>query len=81
MTIVPNDVTQVIDVDGKRLQNVITFPPEVAFVVDSGIQVAGPQRVLFKFKSAQLQLPGGKTWNLPPFGQGWCVARQWVLAH
>ncbi len=60
--------------NGKRLQNVITFPPEGAFVVDSGIQVAGPQRVLFKFKSAQLQLPEGKTWTLPPFGQGWCAA-------
>jgi hypothetical protein len=61
---------QVIDVEGGWLQNVITFPPEGAFIVDSGIQVEGPQRTAFKFRAATLQLPG-RALRLPPFGQGW----------
>ncbi|GFH25952.1 cytochrome P450, partial [Haematococcus lacustris] len=38
---------QVIDVQAGLLQNVITFPPEGAFIVDSDISLAGPQRVQF----------------------------------
>ncbi|KAF8065814.1 PAP11 [Scenedesmus sp. PABB004] len=44
-------VFQVIDVAGRRLQNVITFPPDGAFVVDSSIAVQGPQRVAFEFNA------------------------------
>lgn len=62
---------QVIDVDQGSLQNVITFPPEGRFVVDSGLAVAGPQRCTFRFRAATLRLPGGKSLGLPPFGQGW----------
>jgi hypothetical protein len=67
------EVYQVIDVASSRLNNVITFPPEGAFVVDSGIEVAvgGPQRVGFTFDAARLLLPGGKEVGLPPFGKGW----------
>ena len=62
---------QVIDVDQGSLQNVITFPPEGSFVVDSELSVEGPQRCSFKFQAADLKLPGGKRLSLPPFGQGW----------
>ncbi|KAL2234045.1 probable plastid-lipid-associated protein 11 [Sesamum indicum] len=64
------DVLQVIDVDQKTLNNVITFPPDGVFFVRSEIQVASAQRVNFQFTSAVLR---GKGWEfpLPPFGQGW----------
>jgi hypothetical protein len=52
---------------------VITFPPEGAFIVDSSIAAAGPQRTDFQFTSATLQLPKGSSFKLPPFGKGWCV--------
>ncbi|KAI8475856.1 MAG: plastid lipid associated protein [Monoraphidium minutum] len=64
------DVFQVIDVDAGRLQNVVTFPPQGAFIVDSSIKVEGPQRTTFKFGSAKLKLPS-RDLGLPPFGQGW----------
>lgn len=54
-----------------HLQNVITFPPEGAFIVDSSIQADGPQRTAFSFTSAKLKLPGGRALGLPPFGKGW----------
>ncbi|GLI63932.1 hypothetical protein VaNZ11_007073 [Volvox africanus] len=71
-------VYQVIDTDSSSnggsssyLQNVITFPPEGAFIVDSSLTVAGRQRVEFGFTGAKLKLPGGTTLGLPPFGKGW----------
>lgn len=42
------DVLQVIDVDKKSLNNVITFPPDGVFVVRSDIQIASAQRVNFQ---------------------------------
>ena len=65
------DVYQVIDMKAGRLQNVITFPPEGAFVVESTAMAQGPQRTAFKFQSAKLKLPNNKSIQLPPFGQGW----------
>ncbi|KAK0580660.1 hypothetical protein LWI29_004783 [Acer saccharum] len=64
------DVLQVIDVDKKVLNNVITFPPDGVFFVRSNIEIASSQRVNFGFTSAVLR---GKKWEipLPPFGQGW----------
>jgi hypothetical protein len=63
---------QVIDLAANTLQNVITFGSmEAAFVVDSYINVAGAQRVEFKFRGAELKLSSGRTWRLPPVGQGW----------
>ncbi|KAK7256504.1 hypothetical protein RIF29_29955 [Crotalaria pallida] len=64
------DVLQVIDVRNRTLNNVITFPPDGVFFVRSGIEIASPQRVNFRFTSAVLR---GKNWEipLPPFGQGW----------
>ncbi|GMY23270.1 probable plastid-lipid-associated protein 11, chloroplastic [Fagus crenata] len=64
------DVLQVIDVDKRTLNNVITFPPDGVFFVRSDIEIASPQRVNFRFTSAVLR---GKNWEfpLPPFGQGW----------
>ncbi|CAK7347835.1 unnamed protein product [Dovyalis caffra] len=64
------DVLQVIDVEKKTLNNVITFPPDGVFFVRSIIEVASSQRVNFRFTSAVLR---GKNWEipLPPFGQGW----------
>ncbi|XP_071698704.1 probable plastid-lipid-associated protein 11, chloroplastic isoform X2 [Rutidosis leptorrhynchoides] len=64
------DVLQVIDVENKKLNNVITFPPDGVFFVRSGIEIASSQRVDFRFTSAVLR---GKDWEfpLPPFGQGW----------
>ncbi|EFJ52574.1 hypothetical protein VOLCADRAFT_86811 [Volvox carteri f. nagariensis] len=70
-------VYQVIDTgkssssQGSYLQNVITFPPEGAFIVDSSLMVAGRQRVEFSFTAAKLKLPGGRALGLPPFGKGW----------
>jgi hypothetical protein len=67
------DVFQVIDTDSNRLQNVITFPPEGAFIVESSA-FSSPNnnhRVDFKFKSASLALPKGKKLTFPPLGKGW----------
>lgn len=61
---------QVIDVKSQRLQNVITFPPDGAFIVDSSIAVESAQRVSFKFTAAKLKT-ASKDWGVPPFGQGW----------
>lgn len=63
---------QIIDTEEKFLQNVITFPPKGAFIVDSSIELAGEQRVNFQFTDAELQLPD-RTVKVPPFGKGWCV--------
>ncbi|PIA50243.1 hypothetical protein AQUCO_01300763v1 [Aquilegia coerulea] len=64
------DVLQVIDVEKRILNNVITFPPSGVFFVRSSIEIASPQRVNFRFTSAVLR---GENWEfpLPPFGQGW----------
>ncbi|XP_076917687.1 putative plastid-lipid-associated protein 11, chloroplastic isoform X1 [Bidens hawaiensis] len=64
------DVLQVIDVENKSLNNVITFPPDGVFFVRSDVDIASSQRVNFRFTSAVLR---GKGWELPlpPFGQGW----------
>lgn len=55
----------------KKLCNIITFPPDGAFIVDSDISIAGDQRVDFKFNAAKLNLPNGKSIPFPPFGKGW----------
>lgn len=57
--------------EGASLQNVITFPPEGAFIVNSSIEVVGPQRTSFQFTSATVQLPKDRKLQLPPFGAGW----------
>ncbi|KAK3144053.1 hypothetical protein QOZ80_4AG0308220 [Eleusine coracana subsp. coracana] len=64
------DVLQVIDVSGGALNNVITFPPSGAFVVDGDIEIQPPQRVKFRFTRAKLR---GSNWEVPfpPFGKGW----------
>eukprot|EP00884_Botryococcus_braunii_P020507 jgi/Botrbrau1/713/Bobra.160_2s0036.1 len=63
-------VYQVIDVDNSKLGNVITFPPDGAFIVDSTLSREGRQRLNFKFTAAKLKLPS-RTISLPPYGQGW----------
>ncbi|XP_015691534.2 probable plastid-lipid-associated protein 11, chloroplastic [Oryza brachyantha] len=64
------DVLQVIDVPGGALNNVITFPPAGAFVVNGSIEIQPPQRVNFRFTRAVLR---GNNWEVPfpPFGKGW----------
>lgn len=42
------DVLQVIDVEKKSLNNVITFPPDGVFFVRSDIEIASAQRVNFR---------------------------------
>lgn len=64
-------VYQVVDLEKGRLQNVITFPPEGAFIVDSAIAAEGAQRVNFQFDAAKLKLPGGRELKVPPVGKGW----------
>ena len=61
---------QVIDVAAGSLNNVITFPPDGAFIVDSSLDVTSAQRLSFKFSGARLKLPK-RAVSLPPFGQGW----------
>lgn len=65
------DVYQVVDIRASTLQNVITFPPEGAFVVDSSIVREGGRRVTFAFTGARLLLPGGRRVRVPPVGSGW----------
>lgn len=60
-----------IDVDNKWLQNVITFPPDGAFIVNSSIKVEGDQRVNFAFQEAVFKV-NGRDFKLPPVGKGWC---------
>lgn len=43
------DVLQVIDVERRLLNNVITFPPDGVFFVRSSIEIASPQRVNFRY--------------------------------
>lgn len=43
------DVLQVIDVRERKLNNVITFPPDGVFFVRSNIEIASPQRVNFRY--------------------------------
>ncbi|MCO5611800.1 hypothetical protein L7F22_066059 [Adiantum nelumboides] len=71
---------QVIDVAGKRLNNIITFPPDGAFFVDSTIEVVNSQRVKFRFTAAALR---GSRWSIPvpPFGQGWSCYRLQRVRH
>jgi len=65
------EVYQVIDLNSNRLQNCIEFPPEGAFVVDSYIDFdKESKRCSFEFKGARLDLPGGKSFELPPKGKG-----------
>lgn len=43
------DVLQVIDVENRTLNNVITFPPDGVFFVRSDIEIASAQRVNFRY--------------------------------
>lgn len=43
------DVLQVIDVEKRTLNNVITFPPDGVFFVRSTIEIASLQRVNFRY--------------------------------
>ena len=45
-------------------------PDAGAFVVDSSLLVAGPQRLEFQFTGASLRT-ASRTFSLPPFGKGW----------
>ena len=65
-------VTQIIDTDKATLENVITFPPDGALVIQSSIQISGNQRVTFEFTEANLKLPR-RDFKLPPYGKGWSV--------
>ena len=64
---------QVIDVKKGSLQNVIEFPPDGAFIVESDISVSSDQRIDFNFTGAALKLPQQKV-HMPPRGKGWCAA-------
>jgi hypothetical protein len=65
------DVFQVIDTAAGTLQNVIEFPPEGAFLVNSSLDWVGDGRTDFKFSGARIKLPKGRSLGLPPVGQGW----------
>jgi hypothetical protein len=63
------DVLQVIDLETGSLQNVIEFPPEGAFLVDSSIQFdKEDEKCSFKFRGAALRLPN-RIVDLPPMGK------------
>lgn len=78
------DVFQIIDKAGT-LQNVIEFPPEGSFVVNSSLDWQGNGRTNFKFTAATLNLPKGRKLKLPPFGQGWfesiCIDNRYRLSR
>lgn len=48
------DVLQVIDVEKRTLNNVITFPPDGVFFVRSSIEVSSSQRVNFRYSSVKI---------------------------
>uniref|UniRef100_A0A0E0PCE0 Plastid lipid-associated protein/fibrillin conserved domain-containing protein n=1 Tax=Oryza rufipogon TaxID=4529 RepID=A0A0E0PCE0_ORYRU len=74
------DVLQVIDVPGGALNNVITFPPSGAFVVNGSIEIQPPQRVYTRYvEREQLGGPVSALWErmgsdsillLPPWNAG-----------
>uniref|UniRef100_A0A0D9ZNY1 Plastid lipid-associated protein/fibrillin conserved domain-containing protein n=1 Tax=Oryza glumipatula TaxID=40148 RepID=A0A0D9ZNY1_9ORYZ len=58
------DVLQVIDVPGGALNNVITFPPSGAFVVNGSIEIQPPQRVYTRYvEREQLGGPVSALWE------------------
>lgn len=65
------DVFQVIDTAAGTLQNVIEFPPDGAFIVNSSLDWEGNGRSNFKFNGATIKLPNDRQLNLPPVGKGW----------
>lgn len=69
------EVWQVIDTKQGSLTNVIEFPPDGAFIVDSGISIAGADRCEFSFTGAKLKLPS-REFTVPPVGKGWCARQQ-----
>lgn len=73
MPIMKPGCIQVIDGANKQLQNVITFPPNGSFIVDSSLEPEGDARHNFKFSGAKFTV-NGRAFRLPPFGKGW-----WVL--
>ena len=62
-------MAQVIDVENRWLQNVVTFPPNGAFIVNSSIAPEGERRVNFEFENAVFRV-NGRDFTLPPFGKG-----------
>ena len=61
---------QIIDTEASTLQNIIAFPPDGAFTIQSKIEVSGSNRVTFEFLDAKLKLPR-RDLKLPPIGKGW----------
>lgn len=77
-----HELSQVIDTQQRKLQNVITFPPCGMFVVESSIDPEPEsQRTNFQFSGASLTVNLRK-FKVPPFGKGWCVrvVRRWRIA-
>ena len=74
------DVFQIIDLPAGRLQNVIEFPPDGAFIVESLAADDGSPRVSFRFTSACLRGRGWK-YGLPPRGTGWCEIAMPTPSH
>jgi hypothetical protein len=74
-----------LDTKAGTLQNVIEFPPEGSFVVNSSLDWQGNGRTNFKFTAATLNLPKGRSFKLPPFGQGWfeslCIDNRYRLSR
>ena len=72
---VSTDVEQIIDLrKGRgRLQNLISFANGAAFIVNSelGLDESPSRRANFKFTDAQVVVPSGSSFGLPPFGKGW----------
>mmetsp|Transcript_6988 Transcript_6988/g.12828 ORF Transcript_6988/g.12828 Transcript_6988/m.12828 type:complete len:216 (-) Transcript_6988:2871-3518(-) len=66
------EVSQIIDLESGKLQNLIAFDNGAAFVVDSSIELEESScRSNFSFVSAKFILPSGSVIGLPPFGRGW----------
>lgn len=71
---VSTDVEQIIDLrKGRgRLQNLISFANGAAFIVNSelGLDESPSRRANFKFTDAQVVVPSGSSFGLPPVWQG-----------
>lgn len=75
------DVLQVIDVQNRTLNNVITFPPDGVFFVRSTIEIASPQRVNFKCVTTNIPLVLFCYFTKNIYMRSHCFRRRFGIVH